>query len=104
MGKFDTNKWQCVLIEEQFKLLKKHHELTGKQMNDMVIAKLNLHLSETDEREIRYRMNWERRLLADLGFFEHGASKYSWKIGPGGKYVGAVSGNDLIQARMSLYR
>ncbi len=104
MSKFDTNKWQWVLIEEQFQLLKKNAELTGKQMNDMVIEKLNLHLNQNEERNIRYRMNWERRLLADLGFFEHGVSKYIWKIGPGGEYTDTINGNDLIQARMALYR
>ena len=104
MSKFDTNRWQWVLIEEQFQLLKKSTELTGRQMNDMIIEKLNLHLNENDKRDIRYRMNWERRLLADLGFFVHGASKYIWKIGPGGEDVDTVNGNDLIQARMVLYR
>jgi len=104
MSKFDTNKWQWILIEEQFQLLKQHGELTGSDLNDMVIQKLNLRLNKDDERAIRYRMNWERRLLADLGFFEHAGSKFVWKIGPGGEYLNTVNGNDLIKARLALYR
>lgn len=104
MSKFDTDKWQRVLIEEQFKLLKQHTELTGRQLNDKVIENLKLKLSNSDGRDIRYRMAWERRLLADLGLIEHADSRYSWKIGPGGEYLNAVDGNELIQARMALYR
>ena len=100
MSKYDRMPFQARLIEKLFDVVKRNGEMSAREINRQVLAELpDAPFSSEEETRIRYRLNWERKQLEQVGYLMRVNGTQDWRLGPGGEVVGRIDGAEVIATR-----
>ena len=100
MSKYDRMPFQARLIEKLFEVVKKNGRMSAKRINSEVLAELpDTPFSVEEAKRIRYRLNWERKQLEQVGYLARVEGTRDWKLGPGGEIFNRIDGAEVIATR-----